>query len=260
MIKIKSPEEVEIMAQGGKILSQILNKLKEAVRPGITTKELDKLAHELVLSYKKEGDVRPAFLGYDGFPAVLCVSINDEVVHGVPSDRIIKEGDLISLDMGLIFNSFYLDSALTVPALADGDYSKWAKQNGRLDKLLKITSEALNAGINKAKAGNYLGEIGSTIQKIVESAGFNVIKDLVGHGIGRALHEEPQILNFGDASSGPILKEGMVLAIEPMVAAGSAVVTRGTDSFVYKTKDGSLAAHFEHTVAVTKAEPLVLTK
>ena len=267
MISIKTESEIEIMREGGKILAEILQKISQAAKPGIPTKDLDKLAHELFRFYK----VKPAFLNYNGFPASICVSLNDEVVHGVPSDRVLKEGDILSLDMGIKHRGFFTDSAVTVPVLArlsfaeqnlgglgNNDYKQWAKTNPKLNKLTETAKAALNAGIKQAKIGNRLGKISSTIQNIVEKEGFGIIREMVGHGIGRQLHEEPQIPNYGRPDDGPVLEEGMTLAIEPMISAGDWHLVQ--DGLVYKTKDGSCATHFEHTVAITKDGPLVLTK
>lgn len=252
------------MKAGGKILAEILKKLADAVKPGITTQDLDKLAGELVLFYAKEtgAQIKPAFLGYGGYPANVCTSVNDEVVHCVPSDRELKEGEIISLDMGIKYKDFYLDGAVTLPVLTDADYTAytiWAKLNPKLNQLLEMTKEALNAGIKKARVGNRIGEISHAIQGVVESQNLNVIRDLVGHGIGRELHEEPQVPNFGSPGEGIKLQEGMVIAIEPMVSMGGWQLMKGTDGFSYKTKDGFHAAHFEHTVAVTEDGPQVLT-
>lgn len=254
------------MLAGGKILAEILRKLSEAVMPGISTQDLDNLAVELT---KKSG-VKPAFLGYGGYPAALCTSVNDEVVHCVPSGRQLKEGEIVSLDMGIIFKSFYLDSAITVPVaplsgasqtgLLDEDYKVWARFNPKLHMLLQATKEALNAGIKQARIGKRIGDISHAIQHTVESYGFNVVRDLVGHGIGRELHEEPQVPNFGQSGQGLELQEGLVIAIEPMVVAGDWRLVQGEDGFSYCTKDKSYAAHFEHTVAITQDGPLVLTK
>lgn len=267
------------MREGGKILAEILKKLTEAVRPGIPTEDLDKLARELIRFYK----VRPAFLNYNGFPASVCVSLNDEVVHGVPSGRILKEGDILSLDVGIEREGFFADSAITVPVLGGltplevsparkrgpedlrGGLlltgltrDQWAKDNPRLNKLIETAEAALNAGIKQAKVGNHLGKISNTIQNVAEKEGFNVVREMVGHGIGKRLHEEPQIPNYGRPEEGPVLEEGMALAIEPMISAGDWHLVQ--DGQAYKTKDGSWAAHFEHTVAITKKGPLILTK
>lgn len=247
MVKIKTQKEIEIMREGGKILAEILDKLSKSVRLGITTNDLEKLAGELVLYYK----VKPSFLGYDGYPAILCTSVNDEVVHGVPSGRILKDGDVLKLDMGVLHNRFHTDSAVTVIV---------GESNKEKDKLINVTKEALNIGIAKAKIGNTLGDLGSAIQKYVEQNGFNVVRDLVGHGIGKELHEPPQVLNYGESGEGEELKLGMVIAIEPMVVTGDWKIKDGKDGFVFVTKDGGLAAHFEHTVAITEKGPLVLTK
>jgi methionyl aminopeptidase len=255
-IYIKTEDEIKTMQKGGRILAEILKKLAEAVKPGVATKELDMLARELVLSYK----VKAGFLGYGGFPAALCVSVNDEVVHGVPSKRILNEGDIISLDMGVIYEGFNLDSAITLPVLGGLNYKDWAKANPKLNELIEVTRESLNIAIKQAKAGNRVGKIGHVVQSFVEGKGFGVVRDLVGHGVGRSLHEEPQVPNFGSEKDGAELKDGMVIAIEPMVTAGDWHVTEDRSGFTYRTKDGSYAAHFEHTVAITRRGPLVLTK
>lgn len=254
MIYLKSLEEIEIMREGGEILAEIILKVSQAVRPGIPTKDLDKLARELFRFY----NVKPAFLNYNGFPASVCVSLNDEVVHGVPSGRVLKEGDILSLDVGIVRKGFFTDSAVTVPVLGGLAHEQWTKDNPKLNKLIETTKTALNAGIKQAKIGNRLGEISNAIQGVVEKEGFGVIREMVGHGIGRHLHEEPQIPNYGQPDDGPVLEEGMVLAIEPMVSAGDWHLIQ--DDLTYKTKDGSYAAHFEHTVAITRKGPLVLTR
>lgn len=254
MISIKTESEIKIMREGGKILAKILQKISQAAKPGIPTKDLDKLARELIRFY----NVGPAFLNYNGFPAALCVSLNDEVVHGVPSDRKLKEGDVLSLDIGIVHKGFFTDSAVTVPVLGKLTYGQWAKTNPKLSKLVETAKAALNAGIKQAKVGNCLGKISSTIQTIVEKEGFGIIREMVGHGIGRQLHEEPQIPNYGRPDEGPELTEGMTLAIEPMISVSDWHLIQ--DGLTYKTRDGSWAAHFEHTVAITKEGPLVLTK
>src|SRR3989344_661674 len=247
MIKIKTKENVAIMKEGGKILAKILRKLAEEVKPGITTNHLEKLARDVVLYY----GVKPSFLGYDGYPAALCTSVNDEIVHGMPSDRVLKDGDVLKLDMGVLHKGFHTDSAVTV-IVGDRDSEKV--------KLINVTKEALRIGISKAKVGNTLGDIGSAIQEYVESSGFNVVRDLVGHGIGRELHEPPQVLNYGKEGTGPELVEGMVIAIEPMVVTGDWRIKNSKDGLGFITKDGCFAAHFEHTIAITENEPLVLTQ
>jgi len=248
MINIKTEQEIEVMKEGGKILGEILKKLEEAVKPGIATNELEELACELVLSYKVKG----SFLGYDGYPAVLCTSLNDEVVHAIPSERVLKEGDLLKIDMGVLHEGFHTDSAITVIV---GNMNDLVKKN-----LIQTTKEALEIGISKAKVGSTLGDIGSAVQKHVEDKGFNVVRDLVGHGIGRELHEPPQVLNYGKAGQGEKLVAGMVIAIEPMVVTGKWNIKNGKDGYAFVTKDGGLAAHFEHTVAITEKGSLILTK
>lgn len=254
MITIKTEKEIEIMAEGGKILKEILQNLASAVKPGVTTLELDKLARELVLSWSKkmpEAKIQSSFSGYRGYPAFLCVSVNDEVVHGVPSERKIKDGDVVGLDFGVVYKGFHTDSALTVGV---GKISKEA------EKLISVTKEALDIGIQEARAGQTTGDIGYAIQRHVEKNGFSVVRELVGHGVGRKLHEEPYVPNYGKKGRGEILKEGMTIAIEPMVTANRPEVVLSDDNWTYKTKDGSLAAHFEHTLAITKSSPVVLTK
>lgn len=253
LIQIKSQKEIEIMAEGGKILARILKELSKAVKPEITTQDLDKLARELVFKF----GARPSFLNYNGYPAVLCTSVNDEIVHGVPSERKLVKGDLLKLDMGILYKGFHTDSAVTV--LVGGGL---AFDKGTLlkKKLIRATKEALEIGIKQARPGNTLGDIGSAIQKYVEKNGFGVVRDLVGHGIGRELHEEPQVPNYGKPGTGPDLVEGMVIAIEPMVVTGDWKIKEGPDGFVFQTKDGGLAAHFEHTIAITEKGPLILTQ
>lgn len=253
MFTIKTEKEIEIMAEGGKILREMLQNLALAVRPGITTGSLDKLARELVLSWAKkmpEAKIQSSFSGYRGYPAFLCVSVNDEVVHGVPSDRALKEGDIVGLDFGIVYKGFHTDSAVTVPV---GKITKEA------EKLIRVTREALDLGIEEARAGNTTGDIGHAVQKHVEKNDFSVVRELVGHGVGRKLHEEPYVPNYGKKGEGEILKEGMTIAIEPMVMAGLPEVVLGDDGFTYKTADGNLSAHFEHSLAVTKEGPQILT-
>jgi len=246
MISIKTPEEIAIMAEGGKILSTIMQKLKRMVRQGITTRELDRVAYDLVLKY----GAKPSFLGHQGFPAALCTSINEEIVHGVPSQRKIKNGDIVSLDFGVYFKGFHADAAIT---LGVGKISKETK------RLIETTKKALDFGTKEAKPGKHFGDISFAIQKYVESQGFNVVKELCGHGIGRELHEDPQILNFGRMGEGSEIKEGMVFCLEPMVTAGDWRIKRGKDGYSFKTADGSLSAHFEYTVAVKSRGCKILT-
>ena len=252
MIFIKTEEEIKIMREGGKILAEILKILSSAVKAGITTWSLEELARESIKHYP---DTEPAFLGYHDYPAALCVSINEEVVHCLPSKRKIILGDLVSLDFGIKHKGLNVDSAITVliePSKNDSDLEL-------KNKLIKITEECLEKGIEMAKIGNTVGDIGSAIQKHSEQNGFSVIRDLVGHGIGRELHEEPEIPNFGKPGKGLKLKEGIVIAIEPMLSSGSYEVVEDKNTLAWKTKDKSLSAHFEHTVAVTKNGTLVLT-
>ncbi len=248
MINIKTKEEISIMSQGGKILAEILKKLADEAKPEITTNDLEKLARELLLFYGAES----SFLGFNGYPAVLCTSLNDEIVHGLPSKRVLKEGDLLKIDMGVLFEGFHTDSAVTVVVGGGGDSVKRS--------LIQTTKESLEIGISKAMLGNTLGDIGLAIQKHVEGNGFNVIRDLVGHGIGRELHEPPQVLNYGKAGQGERLVSGMVIAIEPMVVTKKWGIKNGKDGYVFVTKDGGLSAHFEHTIAVTDSGPVILTK
>lgn len=250
MIYIKTEEEIEIMKKGGEILAEILRKLSQEVKVGIKTWDLEERARQLTSEYP---GASPAFLSYEDYPATLCVSINDEVVHALPSDRMIEPGDLVSLDFGLIYRGFNVDSAVTI-LIPGGEQQELKK------KLLRTTKECLEIGISKAKAGNTIGDIGSAIQKHAEKNRFGIIRELVGHGIGKELHEEPHVPNFGKEGQGPELVEGMVIAIEPMFTTGSIEVKEDKKTLAWKTKDGSLSVHFEHTVAITKDRPIVLTK
>jgi len=260
MVKLKSPEQIQIMAQGGKILAKILKQLAKACKPGVRTKELDELAQQLVFSYSNdfpEAEIRPAFLYYQSgkgdepYPAGLCVSINEEIVHGLPSDRVLRNGDVVSLDYGLVFHGLNLDSALTVGV---GRISKEAR------RLIRVTEKSLELGIKQMWPGKTLGDIGFAIQTYVESNNMGVVRDLVGHGVGERLQEDPQVPNYGNPGKGMILEKGMVLAIEPMVTLGDFDVIGCLDGFTFKTCDDSLAAHFEHSVAVTDRGPLILTR
>lgn len=246
MISLKTARGIKIMTEGGKILAGIMEKVKKEIKPGITTKELDRLAESLIL---KSGG-KCSFLGHEGFPACLCTSINEEIVHTIPSDRKLKEGDIISLDLGILWQGFHSDMAITMPV---------GEVNSEAQRLIKVTKEALERGIRKVKVGNTFGDIGNTIQKHVESRGFSVIRDLCGHGIGRELHEDPKILNYGRKKTGPVIKEGMVFCLEPMVSIGDWKIKKSKDGSGYETKDGSLSAHFEHTIAVTENGCQILT-
>lgn len=252
MIKLKTKEEIEILREGGKILARILKSVSERVAPGVTTAELDEMAYDLI----KEAGGEPAFLNYRplgselSYPASLCVSINDEVVHGIPKKRVIKEGDLVGLDLGLVYKGLITDHAVT---LAAGEVEE------RLKLLLKSTEEALYRAIDRVKPGRRLGEIGEAVEALGKSRGFGVVTELSGHGVGYAVHEDPYVPNYGHKKEGPVLKEGMVLAIEPMFTTGSGEVKLESDGFTFTTRDGKPAAHFEHTVAVTEKGVEILT-
>jgi methionyl aminopeptidase len=247
VIVCRSSAELERMRAANQVVARILAELANAARPGVTTAELDALAERLV----RESGAEPAFKGYRGYPATLCVSINNEVVHGIPSAaRALQPGDIVSLDMGVKLDGYYGDSAVTV---AVGEVPEKTRE------LLRVTREALERAIAQVKVGGRLSDIGHAVQEWVEAHGFSVVREFVGHGIGERLHEEPQIPNYGQPGRGPKLAEGMVLAIEPMVAMGKPDVRVLGDGWTAVTRDGSLAAHFEHTVAVTAAGPLVLT-
>jgi len=248
MIPIKTEKEIKAMKEGGKILAGIMKELAEMVRPGINTEELNRAAKALILKFKG----RPSFLGHDGFPAAICTSLNDEVVHAIPSlKRVLKEGDILSLDIGMEYKGFHTDMAATFPV---------GRVSSEVEKLLEVTKKSLDLAIEKAKPGNTFGDIGNAIQEYVESQGFGVIRDLCSHGIGRELHEEPQILNYGRKGTGPRILEGMTFCLEPMVSMGSWKIRKSEDGQAYVTADGSLSCHFEHTLAVTKEENEVLTK
>ncbi len=247
MTVLKSQDEIKRMADSCRIVAEVLDGIRKKIVPGVTTKDLDDYVESFILSRS----AKPAFKGYRGYPASVCASVNEEVVHGIPSARKLKNGDIISLDIGVFFNGFYGDAAVTLPI---GSISAEAK------RLLTVTEHSLQAGIEKAIVGNRLFDISSAVQQCVESEGFSVVRNFVGHGIGRNLHEEPQLPNFGKAGEGPRLVEGMTLAIEPMVNAGGWEVTVLDDGWTAVTRDRSLSAHFEHTVAITKNGYNVLTK
>jgi methionyl aminopeptidase len=247
MINLKTNQEIEIIKANGAILAETLQLLKERITPGVRTKELDRLAEEFI---RKQG-AYPAFKGYRGFPASICVSINDEVVHGIPGERVVEEGQIVSVDVGVFKDNYYADGAFT---FAVGQVSDQAQN------LLFVTREALKRGLEAVSEGRFLSDVSYAIQSFVERMGFSVVRDLVGHGIGMNMHEEPQIPNFGPPGRGPILKKGMVLAIEPMVNTGSFEIETKADNWTIVTKDGSLSAHFEHTVAVTENGARILTE
>ena len=249
MIQLKSAREIDLMAQGGKILAATIAHLRAAVKPGISTGELDAIAEDFIRSH--EGAV-PAFKGLYGFPGSICSSVNQEIVHGIPSKkRALKEGDIISIDVGVGYKGYFTDSATTVPV---GAISAEAR------RLLDVTQESLEAGIAAATAGNHIGDIGAAVQGVVEAAGFSVVRDLVGHGIGVEFHEEPQVPNYGKPKRREKLVPGLTLAIEPMVNIGGPATKTLADRWTIVTLDGSLSAHFEHTVAITENGPQVLTR
>ena len=248
MITIKAPREIEIMARAGHIVAGTLALLRQAVRPGMTTEDLDRMAEEYIRSHS---GARPSFKGLYGFPKTLCISINEEIVHGIPSPkRVLREGNIVSIDVGVQLEGLHADAATTVPV---GEISPEAA------RLLEVTQECLRAGIAQARPGNHVGDIGHAVQTVAEAAGFGVVRELVGHGIGAQFHEEPQVPNHGRPRRGPRLVEGMTIAIEPMITAGGYATRTLPDKWTVVTADGSLAAHFEHTVAITKDGPRILT-
>jgi methionyl aminopeptidase len=246
MIIRKTPEQVDLMAAAGEILVRCLKMLTAKVRAGVTTEELDAAAEKFIRSQ----DAFPAFKGYRGFPGSICASPNSMVVHGIPDPDELKRGDILSIDVGVIKDGWVADAAMTVPV---GPVSPEAK------RLLEVTKASLFAGVEQMRPGNHLGDVSSAIQRTVEAEGLSIIRTLVGHGIGREMHEEPQVPNYGEPGKGPELEEGMVLAIEPMVNAGGPLVRMGEDGWAVYSEDESLAAHFEFTVAVTADEPRILT-
>ena len=247
MIVLKSHDEISRMAEACLIVAEALDGIRQETGPGITTREIDRFTESFILSRK----ARPAFKGYRGYPASVCTSLNEQVVHGIPSSIKLKEGDIISLDIGVYYRGFYGDAAVTIPV---------GKVREQASRLIKVTEKSLYIGIEKAVAGNRLSDISAAIQNFVESEDLSVVRSFVGHGIGRELHEEPQIPNFGKPGNGPQLREGMTLAIEPMVNAGGWEVEILKDGWTAVTSDRSLSAHFEHTIAITKDGNIVLTK
>jgi methionyl aminopeptidase len=252
MIVLKSPAEIEIMRRANLIVAEVLQELRRHVRPGVSTGELDRVAEALT----RQRGARPAFKGYTVgdrvFPRTVCISINEEVVHGIPSDdRILAEGDIVGLDFGVSVDGYFGDAAVTVPV---------GRIDAEADKLLRVTEAALWAGLAEARLGNRLGDVSAAIQERVEADGFSVVRDFVGHGIGKRLHEEPQVPNFGVRDRGVRLREGMVLAIEPMVNAGGPEVVIKEDGWTAVTRDGCRSAHFEHSVAITENGPYVLSR
>jgi methionyl aminopeptidase len=251
MITLKSAREIEVMRRANVIVAEILAELRDKIAAGVTTLELDSLAEEL--TYKKKAT--PAFKGYQiagrVYPRSLCVSVNEEIVHGIPSGRVLKDGDIVGLDFGVVYEGFYGDSAVTVGV---GTITEDAR------RLMQVTEQALFRGIEHLRDGKRLGDLSSAIQQTIEGAGFSVVRSFVGHGIGKRLHEDPPVPNYGEAERGIRLKEGMVLAIEPMVNAGSSEVKMKEDGWTAVTGDGSLSAHFEHSVAITQNGPYILSR
>jgi methionyl aminopeptidase len=248
MITIKSPREIDIMTRAGRIVAGTLDLMRETLRPGMTTEQLDAAAERFIRSHK---GAAPSFKGLYGFPKTLCTSIDEEIVHGIPSPkRVLEEGSILSVDVGVRLEGLHADSAATLPV-------------GRIapeaERLLRVTRDCLAAGIAQAKLGNHVGDIGHAVQQVAEGAGFGVVRELVGHGIGTRFHEEPQVPNYGAPKRGPRLLEGMTLAIEPMITAGDPATRTLPDKWTVVTADGSLAAHFEHTVAITADGPRILT-
>lgn len=246
MIIRKSREELQKMRRAGRVVAGVLDMLEKYIRPGTTTDRLDRLAEEYI---RGKGGI-PSFLGYRGFPRSICTSINDEVVHGIPGERKLAEGDIIGIDVGVMMDGYHADAARTYPV---GEVSKVAR------RLMEVTLESLEAGIRACRPGNRLGDVSHAIQEVVERGGFSVVVQFVGHGIGKDMHEEPQVPNFGPPGRGPRLERGMVFALEPMVNEGGYEVEVGEDGWTVRTKDGKLSAHFEHTVAVGDEGPEILT-
>ncbi len=246
-IIIKSDIEIDAMRKAGRIVAEILQKITERVRPGMKTKELDTVA-ETELEIRR---VTSSFKGYHGFPANICVSVNDEIVHGIPGEKVLNEGDIVSLDFGVIYDGFQGDAAVTVPV---GEVSPAAR------RLIDATREALEKGIAAAKAGATLGDVSAAIQQFAESKNYSVVREYTGHGIGRDMHEDPQIPNYGIPGTGPVLKKGMTLALEPMLNTGGSSTRIAKDRWTVLTADGSLSAHFEHTIVINDNEPEVLTR
>ncbi len=246
MIIIKTDAQIELIRKAGHIVAETLKMLESEVKPGVKTSELDSMAEDFIRSK----GAKPAFKGYHNFPATACISIDEEVVHGIPGNRELKEGQIVSIDLGAIVDGYYGDSAATFPV---GEVS------AEKMRLMEVTKKALMEGLVKVKAGVKLGLVSNTIQKVVEEAGFSVVRDMVGHGVGKQLHEDPQVPHFGPADSGPVLQKGMVLAIEPMVNVGDYRINQKADGWTIVTADGKASAHFEHTVAVTENGVDILT-
>jgi len=248
MIILKSLQEIEKIRKASLIVADVLQGISDMVRPGVSTQSLDEFAERFILS----AGAKPAFKGYRGYPKTLCTSVNNEVIHGIPSkDVVLKQGDIISIDVGAIVEGFHGDAAITVPV---------GVTTSAAERLIRVTEESLSRGIAQAQPGNHLSDISHAVQTYVESNGCSVVREYVGHGIGRNLHEDPQLPNYGEQGKGPRLKPGMVLAIEPMVNAGGSATVVKEDNWTAITMDGSLSAHFEHTIAVMMDGPWILTK
>jgi methionyl aminopeptidase len=249
VVQLKSPREIEVMAAGGKIMSAAHDLVRRSIRPGMSTADLDKLVEDFIRSHD---GATPSFKGLYGFPASICASVNEEIVHGIPSPRrVLKDGDIVSVDIGVHFGGLHTDSARTYPV---------GTVDEQTQRLLQVTEESLEAGIAQAKPGNHVGDIGAAIEARVKQGGFVIVRDLVGHGVGQSMHEEPQVPNHGKPKRGAPLKVGLTIAIEPMVNAGRAETRTLPDKWTVVTIDGSRSAHFEHTVAVTENGPRVLTR
>jgi methionyl aminopeptidase len=248
MIHLKSAREIDTMRGASKIVAEILLELREIVRDGVTTGDVDKIAEELTLKKK----AKPAFKGYRGFPASICISVNDQVVHGIPSPkRVLRNGDIVGLDFGVIYDGYYGDSAMTVPI---------GQIPPEIERLLKITEQCLHRAIEQAVAGNYISDISAAVQQLADANNYGIVREFCGHGIGRSLHEDPPVLNYVQNGKGPKIKAGFVLAIEPMINLGSEKVKVLADGWTVVTADGKPSAHFEHTIAVTQNGPEILTK
>jgi methionyl aminopeptidase len=247
VITIKSDAEIKLMRISGKIVGQALVEIGTRIKPGVTTQEIDKFAYE----FFKKNDCVPAFLGYHGYPATICASINSEVVHGIPGKRVLEEGDIVGIDIGAYYKGYCGDSARTFPV---------GKVEREVEKLLEVTFESLNKGIEQCRVGNRISDIGHVVQKYVETHGFSVVRDYVGHGIGQTMHEEPQVPNYGRPHQGPRIVEGMCLALEPMVNMGTEEVKVLQDGWTVVTKDGKFSAHFEDTIAILASGPENLTR
>jgi methionyl aminopeptidase len=248
-IEIKTEREIKLMRQAGKIVADTLSIMKEQARPGVATKELDALAEAYI---RKQGAI-PSFKDYRGYPASICTSVNEQVVHGIPNGKVLHDGDILSVDVGAIYpgeHGMHGDAAITIPV---GDVAPEVK------RLLSVGQQALALGIDMARAGHHLSDVSAAVQQCAESHGYSVVREYVGHGIGREMHQDPQIPNFGPPGYGPILRPGMTLALEPMINAGSHQVLSSSDGWTVVTKDGSLSVHFEHTILVTAGDPEILT-